>query len=260
MHGGSDICPGCGAHVYPRDETHCPHCGRSLRHRTLIMMAVGLAGVAMALLAGLVVWWLLAPSGEMVAGSSPAPSATDAVAAIAVSQSEGKADAAPPVTPAPASGQALPYGVGNAGALPLVPDVIFGEQPQGAIALRGGTLPADADAAPARPDPEEQAALAKSAADAPEIASDPDERRAFAKRTQTNFGQNGLDMVVLTSGEEDKILNMKFSFPAKTAVELIVSGPFPRQCRKRGFERVVFSDPSGASWVYDVENDQLSQK
>lgn len=90
-------------------------------------------------------------------------------------------------------------------------------------------------------------------------AGDEGTRRAFAKTTQDNFVQNGLDLAVTTSGPNQTIIAIKFSFPAKTAVELIVGGPFPRQCRTRGFTTILFTDSTGASWSYDIETEKLTQ-
>lgn len=95
---------------------------------------------------------------------------------------------------------------------------------------------------------------------APIPAGDEATRRAFAKTTQDNFVQNGLDLAVSTSGPDQTTIGIKFSFPAKTAVELIVGGPFPRQCRTRGFTTIVFTDTTGASWSYDIETEKLTQK
>lgn len=85
-------------------------------------------------------------------------------------------------------------------------------------------------------------------------------RKEFARTTQENFVQNGLDMKVTAGGPQATIISMAFSFPAKTAVELIASGPFPRQCKLRGFTSITFSDPSGASWSYDLATDKLTAK
>jgi len=89
-------------------------------------------------------------------------------------------------------------------------------------------------------------------------AGDADSRRAFAKSKQDSFAQNGLDLQVTTSGPEDTVLLIKFNFSAKTAAELIVAGPFPKQCEQRGFREILFQDPSGATWVYDIATQKMS--
>lgn len=122
------------------------------------------------------------------------------------------------------------------------------------------------EAAPAAPPPlpaePAPAPPAPSAVPAPSPipAGDEATRRAFAKTTQDNFVQNGLDLAVTTSGPNQTTIAIKFSFPAKTAVELIVGGPFPRQCRARGFTTILFTDTSGANWSYDIETEKLTQK
>lgn len=90
-------------------------------------------------------------------------------------------------------------------------------------------------------------------------AGDEGSRRAFAKTTQDNFVQNGLDLAVTTSGPNQTTMAIKFSFPAKTAVELIVGGPFPRQCKTRGFTTILFTDTTGTRWTYDIETEKLTQ-
>lgn len=91
-------------------------------------------------------------------------------------------------------------------------------------------------------------------------AADEASRKDFARTTQENFTQNGLDMKVSASGPQARVMTLAFSFPAKTAVELIASGPFPRQCKLRGFQSITFTDPSGASWSYDLSTDKLTSK
>lgn len=91
-------------------------------------------------------------------------------------------------------------------------------------------------------------------------AADEASRKDFARTTQENFTQNGLDMKVSATGPQARIITLAFSFPAKTAVELIASGPFPRQCKLRGFQSITFTDPSGAAWSYDLATDKLTSK
>ncbi|OYX12620.1 MAG: hypothetical protein B7Z15_09600 [Rhizobiales bacterium 32-66-8] len=85
-------------------------------------------------------------------------------------------------------------------------------------------------------------------------------RQAFAKSTQDNFVQNGLDLAVAASGPDATVMTIKFNFPARTAVELIVSGPFPRQCKVRGFTTIIFTDPNAITWTYDIATEKLTQK
>ncbi|QTL05927.1 zinc ribbon domain-containing protein [Aquabacter sp. L1I39] len=126
--------------------------------------------------------------------------------------------------------------------------------------------PAPVEAPPAAPPPASPEPAPAPAPAPPPVQASPipagDEatRRAFAKTTQDNFVQNGLDLAVTTSGPNQTTIAIKFSFPAKTAVELIVGGPFPRQCRTRGFTTILFTDTSGASWSYDIETEKLTQK
>lgn len=116
--------------------------------------------------------------------------------------------------------------------------------------------PAPVSAEPTPPPPPPVATPAPST---PIPAGDEGTRRAFAKTTQDNFVQNGLDLAVTTSGPNQTTIAIKFSFPAKTAVELIVGGPFPRQCRTRGFTTILFSDTTGTGWTYDIETEKLTQ-
>ncbi len=219
-----DTCPGCGAAVHPED-LFCAACGTALAARPsrLMPLLVGALGVVAALAAGAVVWVVLAPK----------PVAPPAQTAAAV--------APPPVAPEPAPPPAAA----------LVPPV----------APQMPTVPPPVDAAPASvPGAGETLPLPTTRPGTPPTPSDPASRRAFAKTTQENFVQNGLDMVVTATGTDFTVLNIKFNFPAKSAVELIVSGPFPRQCKTRGFEKVVFTDPSNAAWTYDVATEKLTQK
>ncbi len=108
--------------------------------------------------------------------------------------------------------------------------------------------------------PEAEAALPTARPGVPQPTADEPTRRAFAKTTQDNFVQNGLDLQVTTSGPEATTIAIKFNFPAKTAVELIASGPFPRQCKQRGFKTIQFLDPNAISWTYDLATDKLTQK
>lgn len=220
-----DTCPGCGATVHP-EALYCAACGTALHAppRRLMPMLVGAIGVVAALAAGVGVWVLLAPKpgAPPVTAVAPAPPPTPPVVPAAPEPPPPAASLVPPVAPQipTLSAPNTAPAAGNAETLPLP-------------TTRPGTPP---------------------------TPSDPASRRAFAKTTQDNFVQNGLDMVVATTGSEATVLTMKFNFPAKSAVELIVSGPFPRQCKTRGFEKVLFTDPTNASWTYDVATEKLTQK
>ncbi len=224
-----DTCPGCGATVHP-EALYCAACGTALHAppRRLMPLLVGALGVVAALVAGAGVWVLLEPkpSAPTVTAAAPAPIPTPP---------------APPAAPEPAPPPAAS----------LVPPV----------APQMPTLPAPSAQPPApTAGGVETLALPTTRPGTPPTPSDPASRRAFAKTTQDNFVQNGLDMVVATTGPEATVLTMKFNFPAKSAVELIISGPFPRQCKTRGFEKVLFTDPTNASWTYDVATEKLTQK
>lgn len=225
-----DFCPGCGAQVYP-EEAHCPFCGRKLHTSFLMPFVVGLGGTAVALVAGGLVWWVMsAPPTDAPAGA-PTTEAT-----------------APAPTQAP---QPAPSGQ------PAQGTAAQGQPSQGQASP--GQPPAAAGQAGA---PGQDAALPLPTVNGPIVppAADANARRAFAKSKQDSFAQNGLDLTVTTSGEEATILTIKFNFPAKTAAELIVAGPFPKQCEQRGFRQVLFVDPSGLTWVYDVATQQMTQK
>ncbi|MEP9377856.1 hypothetical protein ABLE91_14155 [Aquabacter sp. CN5-332] len=91
-------------------------------------------------------------------------------------------------------------------------------------------------------------------------SADEPARKDYARTTQENFVRNGLDLKVAATGPQATVMSIAFTFPAKTAVELIASGPFPRQCKTRGFTAIAFTDPTGASWTYDLSTDKLTQK
>lgn len=259
MDSRSDFCPGCGAQVYP-EEAHCPFCGRSLRSRAWVPFAVGFGGAGAALLMGGLVWWVLdalppplppPDAGQQVAAqSAPADAAplSSAAAPGAAAAPAAPAFAPPPEAPAGAS-QAL-----------IAPQPFGSIQPGASAPAPGGAL------ALAAPGPAEggvgEARLPLPTLHAPPAATpaDVDSRKAFAKQTQQKFVENGLDLSVATSGDDAAVLTIKFNFPARTAAELIVSGPFPRQCEQRGFRQVVFVDPSGETWLYDVATQKMSQQ
>lgn len=235
MNPRADFCPGCGAQVYPEEE-HCPFCGRKLHTNFLLPFMIGLGGTTVALAAGGLVWWVMsaapspstavAPSSEAVA-SAPTPQAPAAPAAPTT--------ASMPATPQPADVQPAPTQ-----PVPAQP------------APAGASVPGDAKEA-ALPLPTVRTPVGAPPADA-------SARKAFAKLKQDNFVQNGLDLSVTATGEEATVLTIKFTFDAKAATELILAGPLPRQCEQRGFRQLVFADPSGTSWVYDVATRQLTQR
>lgn len=263
-----DFCPGCGAQVYP-EEAQCPFCGRSLRTRFMAPVVVGLAGTAVALVSGALVWWVL---------SAPAPQATPPAAV----DSQAAAPSAPPVVSEPRQAEAPPEAapsapppVASAAVPAAVPNVaappVPAAPPPVAATAPAASAAASQDQSPFAPPPARAGVEAPaSAAVAPPAASaalaQPDEapvgdaesRRAFAKNKQDSFAQNGLDLQVSTSGPQDTVLTIKFNFSAKTAAELIVAGPFPKQCEQRGFKEILFQDPSGATWVYTIATQQMS--
>lgn len=226
-----DFCPGCGAQVYP-EEAHCPFCGRKLHTSFLMPFLVGLAGTVVALVSGGLVWWVV---------SAPTADAPPETPAVTAAPAPGQAAQAP--APAQSPAQSSPPAPGSAAP--------------------GSAAPGQTAAGPAAPAaPAQDAALPLPTVNGPIVppAADANARRAFAKSKQDSFAQNGLDLTVTTSGEEATILTIKFNFPAKTAAELIVAGPFPKQCEQRGFRQVLFVDPSGLTWVYDVATQQMTQK
>lgn len=145
---------------------------------------------------------------------------------------------APPPAPPPAAAPAAP--AQTATPAPPVPPPVAPD----------ATAPGVADAQLPLPAPSPDA----------QPAADETARREFARATQENFTKNGLDLKVSTSGAGSKSIALVFNFPAKMAVELIAGGPFPRQCRQRGFTSIAFSDPSGAAWTYDIATDKLIAK
>ncbi|MFG1375880.1 zinc ribbon domain-containing protein [Xanthobacter autotrophicus] len=223
MNSRPDFCPGCGAQVYP-EEASCPFCGRKLHTSFLMPFLVGLGGTAVAVASGGLVWWVMsAPPGELEAGAPQSSVVQGAIVAPAP-----QAAAAPPV-PTDQTAPAAPSPQAGSG--------------QGAGGPQEAALPLPTVNGPITPP-----------------AADATARRAFAKSKQESFAQNGLDLTVTAGGEDATILTIKFNFPAKTAAELIVSGPFPKQCEQRGFRQVLFVDPSGITWVYDVATQQMTQK
>lgn len=221
-----DFCPGCGAQVYP-EEAHCPFCGRKL-HTSLVMpFLVGLGGTVVALISGGLVWWVMSAEPGETPDAQPQVQAT---------------------APAPAAPQNAPPA-----AAPQPP----AQPPAQAAAPAQPEPPAAGPAAPAQdaalPLPTVNGSVAAPAADAAA-------RRAFAKSKQDSFAQNGLDLTVTAGGDDATLLTIKFNFPAKTAAELIIAGPFPKQCEQRGFRQVLFVDPSGITWMYDIATQQMTQK
>ncbi|MFG1464619.1 zinc ribbon domain-containing protein [Xanthobacter sp. DSM 24535] len=221
-----DACPGCGAPTHPH-AIECAECGTVLPHRqSMLPLIVGVCGILVAILAGAGVWILLSPTHE-----EPA-------------QQAAVAPSAAPAMPAPPA----PTGAPQPTSSDLMPPVSSG-------------LVAPSLTPPAAPPPSDAPAELPTLRPGVAVpAVDEPTRRAFAKTTQDNFVQNGLDLQVTTTGPEATIIAIKFNFPAKTAVELIASGPFPRQCKQRGFKTIQFSDPNAISWTYDVETDKLTQK
>ncbi|MFG1381410.1 zinc ribbon domain-containing protein [Xanthobacter versatilis] len=202
------------------EEASCPFCGRKLHTSFLIPFLVGLGGTAVAVASGGLVWWVMS--------APPAEPEAGAPQSAVVA----------PAQPAPQA--ALPPPAATAQTAPAVPAPQAGS---GQAGTQEASLPLPTVSSPVTPPPVDATA-----------------RRAFAKSKQESFAQNGLDLTVTAGGEDATILTIKFNFPAKTAAELIVSGPFPKQCEQRGFRQVLFVDPSGITWVYDVVTQQMTQK
>ncbi len=230
MENGQEACPSCGAQVFP-EEAKCPVCGHHLRSHRGARLLVGGVGTALALVAGVGVWWLLAvpasqqvsaPSMQTAAEPAPQPAAEPA-----------------PVAPAPAPAVAPP---------PAWPANGARDQP--------AEMPAEEEASPQEASP---AAPATPSA-GPVIPATAEERRAFAKESEESLTSNGLQLTVSTSGEDDTTLVMTFAYPATTTAELIVAGPFPRQCERRGFTRILFIDPGEVTLVYDIATQTLSKR
>ncbi|MEP9356567.1 zinc ribbon domain-containing protein [Xanthobacter sp. KR7-65] len=224
-----DFCPGCGAQVYP-EEANCPFCGRKLHTSMMMPFLVGVGGTAVALISGGLVWWVMsAPPDDAPEGSPPV-----------VATAPAPQPAAPAAAPAPQPTQPPAGQMQSGQAQPGTPSAPAATAPG---AGQEASLPLPTVTNPP-----------------PVPTADAEARRAFAKSKQDSFAQNGLDLTVTTSGEDATTLTIKFNFPAKTAAELIVAGPFPRQCEQRGFRQVLFVDPSGITWVYDVATQQMTQR
>lgn len=215
-------CPSCGAEVFP-DETRCPVCHHALRTGTLTRVLVGVTGTVVALLAGAGVWWVLSDVGSQKAAAPAAPSVVEQPAAEAAAPEASMPSAAVTAPPPawPQDGEASATGQAESEAKPAAPQT----QPQEPI------VPATVE-----------------------------ERQAFAKETEQSLSKNGLDLSVSTSGAEHKTLVMTFNYPAASTAELIVAGPFPRQCERRGFTRILFVDPGESTFVYDIATQTLSSR
>lgn len=293
MNTQQDFCPGCGAEVYP-EERQCPFCGRSLRSGVLVPVLVGVGGTAVALLAGALVWWVLASPapGTSSAGTSPpgnspqvaarAPESAAAPAEVPVirapqanppaASTAPQVETPPAAAPAPATPPAVAAPPAAAPMAPQsAPEAAPLSTPRTASSLLDGaqgTL-SHGEVSAFAPAPTagallDDAARVSTVPAAPPgsvgdgATGDPETRRAFAKTKQDSFAQNGLDLQVSTTGADDRVLVIKFNFSAKTAAELIVAGPFPKQCEQRGFKEILFQDPTGASWVYDIATQKMS--
>ncbi len=244
MNPEADYCPGCGAQVYP-EETHCPFCGHKLGRGVLTPVLLGVAGAVLAVVSGGLVWWVMSSPSMPGLSQASAPAATQQAAPSA-------AASAPPATQA-----ALKTDTDRAPGLPAASPAAARDGATSADAMPD-TFGPDPSTAPATQD--EPATVASLPREDTNPPPDAETRRLFAQSTQEKFTQNGLDLSVSTAGPDGTTLNIKFNFPAKTAAELIAAGPFPRQCEQRGFKQVVFLDPSGAAWVYDMASSQLTQR
>lgn len=218
-----DFCPGCGAQVYP-EEAHCPFCGRKLHTSYVMPFLVGLGGTVVALISGGLVWWVMSAEPGETPDAQPQVQATAPAPATPAPQQPAPAQPAPAQPPAQAAAPSP-------------------TEPPAAAPGQEASLPL----------PTVNTPVAAPAADAAA-------RRAFAKSKQDSFAQNGLDLTVTAGGNDATLLTIKFNFPAKEAAELIVGGPFPKQCEQRGFRQVFFVDPSGTTWVYDIATQQMTQK
>ncbi|MFG1400567.1 zinc ribbon domain-containing protein [Xanthobacter sediminis] len=246
-----DFCPGCGAQVYP-EETQCPFCGRSLRSSILTPVVAGVAGTLVALVAGALVWWVLSSPAPRPAGpAAEAPPAQTPQAAVAPAPVVASP---PPAAPVMQDSAASPADAPR----PAQPDTVAA--PAGESAPSAFAPPPDHATGEAAPTVAVAPTAAPSAAPEEIPEGDPESRRAFARSKQDSFAQNGLDLQVSTSGPKDTVLVIKFNFAAKTAAELIVAGPFPKQCQQRGFREILFQDPSGPTWVYDIATQKMTQK
>lgn len=234
-----DLCPGCGAPTHPHAH-ECAECGAVLpQRRSMLPLIVGAAGVLVALLAGAGVWIMLSPPPAGTGQEASAPASAPAQPAPAAQAPAPAASA--PATPVPATPESQ-----------LVAPQLVAPQLVAPQLVPSASAPSDA--------PDAETALPAVRPGVPQPPADEPTRRAFAKTTQDNFVQNGLDLQVTTSGPEATVIAIKFNFPAKTAVELIASGPFPRQCKQRGFKTIQFLDPNAISWTYDLATDKLTQK
>lgn len=243
MNSRSGFCPGCGAQVYP-EEAHCPFCGQRLHADYLKAFLMGVGGAAVALVCGGVLWWALS-------GPAGMPPADGPLVADAPAAAPAPAEATPPAEPA-SSGKDQQAFVPPPGVRPMEP-IASGPS---AFAPTGPTGSLQSPSAAA----DEALPLPSVAHPPPAPAVDADTRKAFAKAKQESFAQNGLDLTVTASGEDATTLTIKFNFPARNAAELIVAGPFPRQCEQRGFRQILFVDPSGLTWAYDMDSQELTQR
>ncbi|MFG1428298.1 hypothetical protein [Roseixanthobacter glucoisosaccharinicivorans] len=206
----------------------------------MLPLIVGATGVLVALLAGAGVWIMLSPPPAGTQQEASAPTAAPPAAAPPAPAQPAPAASAP-AAPAPAQ-----TGPAASDSQLVAPQLVAPQLVPSASVLTD-TPQAESGLPAARPG-------------VPQLSADEPTRRAFAKTTQDNFVQNGLDLQVTTSGPEATTIAIKFNFPAKTAVELIASGPFPRQCKQRGFKTIQFLDPNAISWTYDLATDKLTQK
>ncbi|WP_052285927.1 zinc ribbon domain-containing protein [Azorhizobium caulinodans] len=219
----TETCPGCGAPVHP-DDVACAACGLELVSPAPSRRALPVVvGIAGVLVA------LAAGAGVWVLLTPKAPSS-------AASAPQQQAAVAPPPQAAP-------------------------EPPPAPTPIPQTATPDPAPAAPAAAPTLQTVPPGSQRPPMPSIPSDPGTRRDYAKSTQDAFKENGLDMTVTATGEGATVMTLKFNFPAKTAVDLISGGPFPRQCKARGFKQVVFIDANGTTtWTLDLDTDKLTQK
>lgn len=134
------------------------------------------------------------------------------------------------------------------------------------LRTQGGDCVVQKNAMPERPAPTAATVIETTSPPVPlnlpasSASVDVEARQAFAKAKQYSFEQNGLNISVKTMGENASALILTFDFPAKDAIDLIISGPFKSQCEQKGFREVVFEDPTGAIWNYDLAAKRFTQR
>jgi hypothetical protein len=92
-----------------------------------------------------------------------------------------------------------------------------------------------------------QAALIKSAED------NVDGRKEFARKMESNFLKNGMDVTLTTTGAKSTILNFRYVLVSRPFLfKLANETEFLKNCKRVGFTKVNFSDGYDASASYDL--------